>query len=121
MMRLLKVKVLGTELEAPLLNPETVKKYDDGFRACISRIQNADSGTESSVDALKEQCNAVTDYIDNVFGVGAAKKVFGAETDLLTCLDAFEEMAKLYEKQVTPLVKQKIEEINKLLGAGGRG
>ena len=115
-MKTLKVKILGTELEAPLLNPETAKKYDEGFRQCISRIQNADGNTESGAETLKEQCNAVIDYIDGVFGGGASKKVFGEETALLTCLDAFEEMAKLYEEQVTPLVRERAASLREFLG-----
>ena len=120
-MKVLKVKILEAELEAPLLNPKTAAAYDDGMRACIERIQSAQERTENSVEALKEQCNAVIDYIDEVFGVGASRKVLGEETDLLTCLDAFEDMATLYDKQVTPLVSAKTAEINKMLLTDGGG
>lgn len=120
-MKVLKVKILEAELEAPLLNPKTAAAYDDGMRACIERIQSAQERTENSVEALKEQCNAVIDYIDEVFGVGASRKVLGEETDLLTCLDAFEDMATLYDKQVTPLVSAKTAELNKMLLTDGGG
>lgn len=120
-MKVLKVKILEAELEAPLLNPKTAASYDDGMRACIERIQSAQERTENSVEALEEQCNAVIDYIDEVFGVGASRKVLGEETDLLTCLDAFEDMATLYDKQVTPLVSAKTAELNKMLLTDGGG
>ena len=120
-MKVLNVKILEAELEAPLLNPKTAAAYDDGMRACIERIQSAQERTENSVEALKEQCNAVIDYIDEVFGVGASRKVLGEETDLLTCLDAFEDMATLYDKQVTPLVSAKTAELNKMLLTDGGG
>lgn len=120
-MKVLKVKILEAELEAPLLNPKTAAAYDDGMRACIERIQSAQERTENSVEALKEQCNAVIDYIDEVFGVGASRKVLGEETDLLTCFDAFEDMATLYDNQVTPLVSAKVAELNKILLPDGGG
>lgn len=114
-MKRLKVKILEAELEAPLTNPKTAKAYDDGMRTCVDRIQTAQKRTENSVEALKEQCNAVIDYVDKVFGAGASKKVFGEETDLLTCLDAFEDMASLYDKQVKPMISAKTAELNKIL------
>lgn len=120
-MKVLKVKILEAELEAPLLNPKTAAAYDDGMRACIERIQSAQERAENSVEALKEQCNAVIDYIDEVFGVGASRKVLGEETDLLTCFDAFEDMATLYDNQVTPLISAKVTELNKILFPDGGG
>lgn len=85
------------------------------MRTCVERIRTAQKRTENSVEALKEQCNAVVDYIDEIFGAGASRKVFGEETDLLTCLDAFEDMATLYDNQVTPLISNKTAELNKIL------
>lgn len=120
-MKVLKVKILEAELEAPLLNPKVAAKYDDGMRTCVERIQTAQKRTENSVEALKEQCNAVVDCIDEIFGDGASRKVFGEETDLLTCLDAFEDMATLYDKQVTPMISGKTAELNKILLPDGGG
>lgn len=118
-MKMLKVKILNTELEAALLNPKIAEIYGNGIRTCVERIQKAEEVTKNSVDALKEQCNAVIDYIDEVFGVGASRKIFGDETDLLTCLDAFEDMVNLYETQVNPLIETKIEKMKEVLQPGG--
>lgn len=119
-MKMLKVKILDTELEASLLNPKVAEVYDSGFARCINRIQNAEETTANGVEAIKEQCNAVIDYIDEVFGVGASRKVLGEETDLLSCLDALEDMGNLYETQVNSLIRAKAEAIKeslKLVGA----
>ena len=118
-MKILKVKILDVELEAALLNPKVAESYDRGFRTCVDRIQNAGAATENGVEGIKEQCNAVIDYIDEVFGVGASRKVLGEETDLLSCLDALEDMATLYETQVNPLIKEKTEKIKEALNSGG--
>ena len=115
-MRMLKVKILGKEVQAALLNPEVAEKYDKGLDNCISRIQTAYKNSGTGVAALREQCNAVINYIDDVFGSGTSKEVFGEETDLITCLDAFEDMANLYKEQVTPLVAAKTQELNRILG-----
>lgn len=53
------------------------------------------------------ECNAVIGFLDDIFGPGSAKKVLGEDTDLLTCLDAWEDLVELYEKQVDPILKQR--------------
>lgn len=104
-MKQIKVKILGAELEAPLLSLKTAKRYEEGVKAVVDKA-NAAKSIESGAGAIEAQCNAVIEFIDSVFGPGSSKKVFGDETDLLTCLDAFDEMVKLYEAQVNPLIQQ---------------
>ena len=49
------------------------------------------------------------DYIDSMFGEGSSKQILGEETDLLTCLDALDDMTHLYENYVTPQIKDKMQ------------
>ena len=37
--------------------------------------------------------------------------MFGEETDLLTCLDAWEELTELYDTQVNPLTQEYVERV----------
>jgi hypothetical protein len=104
-MKTVKVKILGVELEAPLLNPKVMRQYDAGIKA-VGDKANASRKEETSADAIEMMCDAVIEFVDTIFGEGSAKKVFGDETDLLTCLDAFEELTELYEKQVNPVLQK---------------
>lgn len=116
-MKMVEVQILGTTLKAALLNPATAKQFEDGFNKACFRIRAA-AGMEGAngPEQLEEQCNAVIDYIDDTFGSGSARKAFGDEIDFLTCLDALEQMATLYEQQVNPVIKEKTERINEILG-----
>lgn len=115
-MKAMKIQILGVELKAALLNPAVAKQYENGFNNTLKRIRNAaDDKTKSGVERLTEQCNAVIEFVDDMFGKGAAKSVFGEETDLLTCLGALEEMAVLYERQIAPVIREQVQRINPLL------
>lgn len=106
----IKVMILGTELEGDLLNPDVAEQFEKGYLETLGRIKKA-INISWGPDALREQCNAVIDYIDNIFGAGSAKKVFGESTDLLTCLAALEELTSLYADQVNPYVRESTSKI----------
>ncbi len=118
-MKMLEVTILGVKVSAPLLNPKTAEAYEKGMNVCVRRIQKSGESEEDGAEVLREQCNAVTDYIDEVFGIGASRRILGAETDVLTCLDALADMANLYEAQVVPLIKEKTAKITEILTQAG--
>lgn len=105
-MRLITVEILGVKLEAPLLNHKVARKYDDGI-ARVVKIADETKHCNSGSEAIEKQCNAVVDFIEDIFGKGSALKVLGEETDLLTCLDAWEELTDVYEKQVNPILEER--------------
>ena len=105
-MRQIKVKVLGVELEAPLLNHEVARRYEEGSKKVM---ETADKALECGIgsEGIKMECDAVIGLIDDVFGPGSAEKVLGKDTDLLTCLDAWGDLAGLYEEQVNPILEER--------------
>lgn len=121
-MRQIKVRILGAELEAPLLNHEVARRYEDGTKKVL---ETAEKALECGIgpDGIEMECNAVIDFIDDVFGPGSAKKVLGKETDLLTCLDAWDDLAGLYEEQVIPVLEERNrlskEKLGKLVDKNG--
>jgi len=100
-MKMVRVRILDAELEATLLNPETAKRYNDGVAAIAKKADEA-KFCGSYCEAIKIQCNAVIDFIDDIFGRGSAKEAVGEETDLLTCLEAYRDIVNAYEAQVIP-------------------
>lgn len=103
-MKMVKVRILDAELEAALLNPEIAKKYNAGV-ADIAKKADAAKTCGSYCEAIEIQCNAVIDFLDDIFGEGSAKEVVGKETDLLTCLEAYRDIVSAYEEQVIPYLQ----------------
>ena len=96
-MKMVTVKLQGVEVQAALLSPDIMKRFEGKKENVAGSV------------AIRRQCQAVIDYVVEIFGEDAAKRVFGAETDLLTCLDVLEEMQQLYPDQVSPFIRQKNE------------
>ena len=107
-MKNIKVKILGTELEANLLNPDVMAKYESGYAFTMKKYQDARS-CETGSEGIRMQCEATIGFIEDLFGHGSAKKVFGEEIDLLSALEAMEELSEMYEKQVNPLITERSE------------
>lgn len=108
-MKMIEVKIQGVPLTAALLNPKVAKQYEDGFDKIVETNNEAKHCRVGS-KAIEMQCNAVISFIDDVFGKGSARRVLGEETDLLSCLEVFQELSELYEKQVVPLIDQSMSE-----------
>lgn len=106
---MIKVKILGAELEADLLNPDTCRIYEEnGIK--VAKQSEESLKCKRTSDAIRMQCNAVMECLDATFGNGSAKKVLGGSTDLLRCLDAYADYCDIIEKYVEPLLKEKVAE-----------
>lgn len=121
-MRMITVRINGQEVEADLLNPAITKKFEDGFDAVLKKYNEAAMCKRGS-EGIQAQCEAVVDYVAGIFGAGAARKIFGEETDLLTCMDVLEEMQDVYPGQVNPIIKERAAMLEQRLeaSAGDKG
>lgn len=110
-MKMITVELNGQKVQADLLNPNVMKKVRDGFNKTIEKF-NEGSLFENSEDGVTMQCDSIIHYIEEVFGREDAKKVFGDEVDLLTCLDVLEEMRDLYPNQVNSIIADRVKRLD---------
>lgn len=113
-MKTMTVNLQGVEVQAALLNPEVTRRYEDGFDACLQKISTA-ANCDRGSDGIREQCQAVIDYVTDIFGKDGARKVFGEQTDLLTCLEVLGEMQAVYETQINPIIQGKVASLGEKL------
>lgn len=98
--------VNGVELEnIDIFDVEVVEKYELGLKRIKERSN--DSADKSFSESIRIQCNLVFDFFNTMFGEGTDKKVFGDKVNLVTCLEAFEEL-------VSQVNEQKSEQMKKL-------
>lgn len=110
-MKMITVELNGQKVHADLLNPRIIKKCRDCFNETLEKF-NEGVACKNGEDGVTMQCEAVIHYIEEIFGKEDAKKVFGDEVDLLTCLDVLEEMRDLYPDQVNPIIVERIKKID---------
>lgn len=116
-MRMITVEIQGQQVQADLLNPEVMKKVEDGFDTVIEKYHKAAEECRVGSEGIRRQCQAVIDYVTDIFGEAGAKKILGSQTDLLTCTDVLEEIFDMYEKQINPQIREKGEKLRKKMGA----
>ena len=107
-MKMITVKLQGVEVQAALLSPKVMEKVEKGFTKTVLEIESiarTHDGIES--EQVQKQCQVIIDYVTDIFGADAARKVFGTETDYLTCLDVLEEMQRMYPEQVALVIRAK--------------
>lgn len=111
-MKMITVKLQGVEVQAALLSPKIMEKVEKGFTKTVLEIEaiaSTHEGPES--DQVRKQCQVIIDYVTDIFGADAARKIFGSETDYLTCLDVLEEMQRMYPEQVALVLRAKNAQI----------
>lgn len=107
-MKMITVKLQGVEVQAALLSPKVMEKVEKGFTKTVLKIESiarTHDGLES--EQVQKQCQVIIDYVASIFGADAARKVFGVETDYLTCLDVLEEIQRMYPEQVALVIREK--------------
>lgn len=100
------VKICGTELKADLFNPDVIAIHEEATDEAIKEITRNIDGENGSA-GVRRQCSAVCKCIDKVFGAGSSDKLFPEGVNLLECLDAFDDLCSVYEKQLAPMIQKR--------------
>lgn len=95
------IKLNGIELELDIMDLETSEKIEKEMDIVVEEASKA-KGLRRS-ESIKKQCYAIFNCIDNIFGEGTHKKVFGNKVNLRECLKVFakfvEELDKLNNEE----------------------
>lgn len=102
--------IKGVELEnLDIFDVEVVEKYESGLEK-IKEMSN-DLIDKSFSESIRIQCNHIFDFFNIMFGDGADKKIFGDKVNLVTCVEAFEELISQVNEQKSEQMK-KIDKIS---------
>lgn len=67
-----------------------MENYEAAHDKVAEKMNNLDVNGKRRSELIRIQCEAVFEFFEDVFGEGAAKKVFGESVNLTTCLNAYE-------------------------------
>lgn len=89
-----------------------MEHYEAALDKVAEKMNKLDTKGKRKSEVIRIQCKAVFEFLDEVFGEGTAKKVFGESVNLTKCLDTFDlviaEVNKL-EAKVLQKYKSKYE------------
>lgn len=92
----------GLEIDFDIYDVQQAQEYEQALEnvlaACEQHVPD-----EGLADGIRRQCNVVFDFFDDLFGEGFHTELFGDKTNLMTCLDAFQEFTDAVNEQKTAL------------------
>jgi len=94
-------KINGYELEYDFLDVDDREFFEEEFKKANEFIQNAyANANEGNASAfMRDACEAIVDFIDNLFGEGTSNKIFEGKTNYKKCFLAITELVKEVKKQ----------------------
>ena len=107
------MKIFETEVaDLDTLDPDVLEHIEAAKDRVIKAVEKAPK-MEKQSEAVRVQCQAVADFIDELFGEGTAYKVFSGRTNLLLCMQAFDQViqgidanaSRQYEEMQTIMAK----------------
>lgn len=110
----MKVTILKTTRKGNFTSPKWTRKYEDALKQVLEDFTKAEQATRYS-EALELQCESVARALDHLFGEGTALEVLGGDPGLDICLDAFRDLATIYQEQINPKIKKKADKAKQRL------
>lgn len=84
--------VNGVNLPDPdVADAEFIERYENAQNTCTEKIKAVNDNNLKWSESIRQQCTAVFEFFEVVFGEGTAKKVFGESVNLRICIDAYAE------------------------------
>ena len=84
------VVIGGQAFDYNPFDPGDAVRMAEAERRLRERVDVAENGVPTlRVDGIVAFCEAMIEFFDEALGAGAARRIFGDETDALRCLDAY--------------------------------
>lgn len=89
----------GVELpDLDVGDADVMEKYEKANDKIAEKMNNLKPEGKRRSELIKIQCHAIFEFFNDVFGEGTDKKVFGSETNLTTCINAYEAVISTVNK-----------------------
>lgn len=89
------------EFDIDFTDADTLDLIDKECKIVYEKAEELKKQKEdlSPAEGIRQECKIVKEFLDNVLGEGASKKIFGEKDSLTLCLEAYEELIETYQEQ----------------------
>lgn len=107
-----KIKILGWEGELNIFEPKTAQRVSEAIKTVDAEMTSINSDIESLDwgDMVERTCKAVLSCFNDIFGEGADREIFGAECDMLMCVDAMAQLKAFVNDGQMKMINDKIRQ-----------
>ncbi|MFR7821048.1 DUF6673 family protein [Candidatus Pseudoruminococcus sp.] len=91
--------IMGHEVQdLDFLDADVLEKVETASKKVFDECKNAAKKAKTESEAVRNQCNAIAEFINELFGEGAAEKLIKNGSNLFTCINVFGEVIKAIEQ-----------------------
>ena len=84
------MNIKGIEIDFDFLDADNVEKFEREAKILIEKTEKKEIVELSYAEALKQECEIVEVFIDNVFGEGVANEIFKGKHNLGEHIQVFQ-------------------------------
>ena len=94
------MKIRDIEVDFDFLDADDVERFENEARKVKEECEIKDKQEMSYAQVIKEECNIINKFLDNVFGEGISEKLFKGKKNLSEHIKVFEDIVNMKnEKQ----------------------
>ncbi len=98
------MKIRNIEVDFDFLDADDMEKFEEEAKIVVKKCEEKEKQQMSYSQMIREQCQIINDFFNNVFGEGMSVKMFGNKDNLKEHISAFEEIVKEKENQQKSIV-----------------
>ena len=93
------MKIKNIEVNFDFLDADDVERFEKEAKKVVEECQNKDKIEMSYAEVIREECNIIENFFDNVFGEGISNKMFNGKKNLKERINAFEDIVNQKNEQ----------------------
>ena len=89
------MKIRDIEVEFDFLDADDIERFENEAKRVVEECKNTAKKEMSHSEAIRQECNIIEVFFDNVFGQGISEKLFKGKKNLNEHIKVFEDIAKM--------------------------
>lgn len=93
------MKILNIEVDFDFLDADDIERFENEARKVKEESESKSKEEMSYSQAIREECNIIDNFFDNVFGQGISEQLFKGKKNLNEHIKAFEDIVNQKNEQ----------------------
>lgn len=93
------MKIKNIEVDFDFLDANDVERFENEARKVVEECQRQKTKEMSCADAIREECNIIENFFNNVFGQGISERMFEGKKNLKEHIKTFEDIVNQKNEQ----------------------
>ena len=93
------MKIRNIDVDFDFLDADDVERFENEAKRVIEECKLKDKEEMSYAEVIREECNIIDNFFNNVFGEGTSEKIFKGKKNLNDHIKAFQDIVNQKNEQ----------------------